>query len=272
VRWKAHQVAIFDCDSTLATIEGIDELCQDPKARQEIADLTDAAMAGEIPLEEVYGRRLEILHPTKAEIQQLTAAYQASAVPDAREVLEALHSFDVESWVVSGGLLEPVAAFSEWLGVPSDRIRAVGATYDPLVGNWWKPGAQPRYADHDGGELTTTSGKADVIRRSVKNPGRKLMIGDGVSDLAAAEAVDLFVGYSGVVARPNVVDEAPVVVQSTSLAPVLALILGPALVRELVDGPHDKVARTCLDAVDDGALRFNDTALAQRFDAGFSVG
>jgi phosphoserine phosphatase len=272
VNWKRHDVTVFDCDSTLASIEGIDELCTDPVARQQIADLTDAAMAGEIPLEEVYGRRLEILKPTQAEIVMLKTSYKASAVTDAREVLAALHDENNETWVVSGGLLEPVAEFAVWLGIPIERVRAVGATYDPLDGQWWEPGAQPRYADHSACHLTTTTGKADVIRSNVANPGRKIMVGDGVSDLAASDAVDLFVAYAGVIARPAVVEAAPVVITCESLAPMLALTVGPDRVHQMVDGPHDKVARSCLDAIADGALRFNDPELARRFQASASLG
>jgi len=48
----------FDCDSTLSTIEGIDELAALIGVGvdgAEIAALTERAMAGEIALEEVYG-------------------------------------------------------------------------------------------------------------------------------------------------------------------------------------------------------------------------
>jgi hypothetical protein len=71
--------------------------------------------------------------------------------------------------------------------------------------------------------LTTQNGKVDVIR-AARRPGlRAMLIGDGSSDLAAAHAVDCFVGYCGVVARPLVQANAPIVLSSASLAPVLLL-------------------------------------------------
>ena len=45
------RTVIFDCDSTLSAIEGIDELAVD--CREDVERLTDAAMRGRIPLEEV---------------------------------------------------------------------------------------------------------------------------------------------------------------------------------------------------------------------------
>ncbi len=258
-------MTLFDCDSTLSAVEGIDELADEPGHQEQIATLTEQAMDGEVPLEEVYGRRLELVGPTRHDIRGVRDSYKANAVPDAQAVIAALHHHDTETWIVSGGLLEPVVEFATWLGVPHERVRAVEAHFDPLDGEWWDGSTQPRYADHDRSELTTTDGKAEVIRRAVQSDGRRLFVGDGVSDLAAADEVDLFAAYAGVVSRPAVVDHAPVVITSPSLAPVLALALGPPRVRELVGGPHDDVARSCLDEIEGGALRFNDDALGQRF-------
>ena len=157
-------MTLFDCDSTLSEVEGIDELSSDPDHQEEIAALTDAAMEGRVPLEEVYGRRLSLVNPTQGEVRSVKSRYKSSAVPDAQAVITALHATEVETWIISGGLLEPVAEFATWLGVPHDRVRAVAAHFDPLDGDWWDGRNQPRYAQHGGGELTTTDGKADIIR------------------------------------------------------------------------------------------------------------
>lgn len=267
MRWRPYPVTLFDCDSTLSAVEGIDELSADPEDQRQIAALTESAMDGDVPLEDVYGRRLSLLNPTRNEIRDVKAKYKSAAVPDAQAVIAALDDAGAETWVISGGLLEPVAEFATWLGIPPDRVRAVETEFNPLDGDWWTSGSEPRYADHDKGHLTTTTGKAEVIRDSVSTTGRRMLIGDGVSDLAAASEVDLFVAYAGVVERPAVVDAAPVVITSATLAPVLALSLGPGRVRELVGGTHDVVAKTCLAAIDNGALRFNDEDLERRFTA-----
>ncbi len=265
MRWRSYPVTLFDCDSTLSACEGIDELSADARSQEAVAALTESAMEGDLPLEDIYGHRLSLLSPTKGEIRSVRSKYKSSAVPDAQAVIAALAESGTETWIISGGLLEPVVEFATWLGVPPDRVRAVEAHFDPLDGDWWDGRSEPRYATHDDGHLTTTNGKADVIRNSVTTEGRRLLVGDGVSDLAASTEVDLFVAYAGVVARAAVVSAAPVVIDSRSIAPVLALALGPQRVKELIGGPHDPVARTCLDAIEDGALRFNDDRLARRF-------
>lgn len=267
MRWRQYPVTLFDCDSTLSAVEGIDELPADSDRQEAVAALTDAAMDGTVPLEEVYGERLNLLNPTREQIRNVKNQYKSSVVPDAQAVIGALDDTGTETWIISGGLLEPVAEFATWLGIHPDRVRAVSTQFDPLAGDWWAGRSDPRYAEHDQGHLTTTSGKADVIRNTVASTGRKMLVGDGVSDLAASSEVDLFVAYAGVIARPAVVEVAPVVIESESIAPALALALGPARVKEMVAGPHGPVARTCLSAIEAGALRFNDRALEQRFAA-----
>lgn len=272
--WRPYSVTIFDCDSTLSAVEGIDELATEPDHREAIATLTDSAMAGDIPLEDVYGERLSLLQPRQIDVVSLRAQYKANAVPDAKAVIAALADVDNETWVVSGGLAGPVMEFATWLGFDPDRVKAVQAEFDPFEGDWWEASdghrkGKARYADYAKCHLTSSDGKADVIRSSVTTKGRKLFVGDGVSDLAAADAVDLFVAYAGVVDRPAVTEAARVVITSTTISPVLALALGPQEVKDMIGGPHDDVARACWDAIDDGALRFNDEKLAAKFDSSF---
>lgn len=272
--WRPYPVTIFDCDSTLSAVEGIDELATEPDHREAVSGLTDSAMAGEVPLEDVYGERLSLLKPTQADVVSVRNSYKANAVPDAKAIIAALNDAENETWIVSGGLAGPVIEFATWLGVDRDRVKAVEAQFDPFEGDWWvgdhgHRNGKARYADYDKGHLTSSDGKADVIRNLVTGRGRKLLVGDGASDLAAADAVDLFVAYAGVVDRPAVTEAAPVVITSATLSPILALALGPQEVKDMIGGPHDEVARACWDAIDDGAIRFNDEALAAKFDSSF---
>lgn len=233
-----------------------------------VTELTDRAMNGHVDLGNVYGERLRLLNPTRLEVQALREDYKAHVMPDAREVLAALVDEDVEPWIVSGGLLEPVIEFATWLDMDPLKVRAVGTQYDPLNGNWWERDNNlgDRYLDFHAGHLTQTTGKADVINASISRAGRRILIGDGMSDLKAAHSVDLFVAYAGVVNRPSVCSAAPVVIRSASLAPFLALALGPSRLKELLDDPkHGAVAGRCFDLVTDGAIEFNDGTLGDLF-------
>ena len=81
------RIVFFDVDSTLVTIEGIDVLAG---GNREIAKLTDAAMNGEIPLDQVYAKRLEMIRPTRAQVDALAQTYVSSITTGAKEMLAEL--------------------------------------------------------------------------------------------------------------------------------------------------------------------------------------
>ncbi len=268
MRWPASDAVAFDCDSTLTTVEGIDELALTLGKADEIGELTNAAMNGEIDLATVYGARLDLLEPTLNDVRGVRETYKRNVIPDARDTIAALQLHSVRTVVVSGGLYEPVLDFSTWLGIEPTDVRAVNSQYDPLVDDWWTAGGDSRYLDYHQGPLTQTKGKGELLDELFEAPRRSAMIGDGVSDLAAAESVDLFIAYAGVVNRPAVTQVAPAVIHSRELAPVLALTLGPALVAELQNHPElGLVAKSCVTLVDDGAITFNNADLERAFRA-----
>lgn len=207
------RTVLFDCDSTLSAIEGIDELAV--HCRDEVEQLTDAAMRGRIPLEEVYGRRLRLVQPTRAAVDALGREYVARLVPDAAETVAALHAAGVEVRIISGGLLPAVLAVARAVGVDAGRVAAVDITFN----------ADGSYAGFDAASaLTMSGGKLATIERwAVDRPA--MMVGDGTTDLEAKPVVDFFVAFAGVVERPNVVSAADAVVRANSLAPVLPLVL-----------------------------------------------
>ncbi len=243
--WPPFEAVIFDCDSTLSTVEGIDELARWAGKEAEVAALTERAMNGELPLEQVYTRRLEMINATRENVERLARLYRETLVPDARDVISALQADGRRVYIVSGGLAKGVRDFGVWLGVPEQRIHAVELEYNQLAGNWWEPWRHPagRNLDeqilaHDGGPLTIGKGKAEIIRRlRAGTRGRAILIGDGGSDLEAAGAVDLFVGFGGVTARPRVVAGSSVFIHSAGLAAILPL----ALARPLAPAGYEAV-------------------------------
>ena len=214
-RFVGFRSIIFDCDSTLVSIEGIDALAGE--RADEIRALTDAAMAGTIPLDEVYGRRLELIRPARDAVEALGQAYREALVPDAQETVAALRWLGKTVRILSGGLLPGVEAVARTLGLPSDAVAAVGIQFSPDGAYHGFDRASP---------LARSGGKAEAIR-AWGLPGPTLLVGDGATDLEARPAVDAFAAYTGVVHRPAVAAAADFVLSDPSLAPVLALAADP---------------------------------------------
>ena len=170
--WPFYQHVIFDCDSTLSAIEGIDVFAEDFDTQEKVVSLTDAAMSGVTPLDEVYGKRLELISPSKKAIGQLSKTYQNHMVDDTALVIGALQELGCEIYIVSGGLLEPVKEFGMTLGVSAGNIRAVDIQYDQLDGQWWKPQSRTEdqpYLAYRHSALAESHGKAEVINELLRN-------------------------------------------------------------------------------------------------------
>jgi phosphoserine phosphatase len=202
---------VFDCDSTLARIEGIDELAGPFAA--EISALTDAAMQGEVALEDVYGRRLAIIRPTRAQVEALGRDYVAALVPDAREAVAALLWLGKTVRILSGGVRPAVDDVARALGLPLEAVTAVGLDF----------AADGSYVGYDSASPVARSGGKTEVIRGWNLPRPSLLVGDGATDLEARPAVDAFAAYMGVAFRPAVAAGADFVLRGESLAPVLAL-------------------------------------------------
>jgi phosphoserine phosphatase len=274
MRWPHYEHIFFDCDSTLTAVEGIDVLADTVGKRRRVEVLTKAAMDGHLDLEDVYAKRLRTLRPTRQQILDIRRSYKRHIVEDAAHVVTALQTLGHKVYIISGGLAEPVIEFGISLGIPRDHIRAVGITYNELSGQWWERSAagDKRYMTHTEGALTISDGKAQIVRELLgEQRGRSLLIGDGNSDLKAGRAVDLFVGYGGVVARPVVVANAPVFIHCPSLAPLLALAGGPAGLRILSTGAmhHQTLSLKAQYLIHKGVVTFTNEHLATKFRAAF---
>jgi len=262
VRWPEFSHVVFDCDSTLSSVEGIDVLAQSLGLTDEVTTLTDAAMAGEVDLDDVYAARLGMLQPSKQAVAELRSAYKRHTVAGAREVIEALREIGTQVYIVSGGLAEPVEDFAVHLGIDVGNVRAVAARHDSLSGDWWKAAQGPideEYIGFEAGGLTRTDGKAEIITQLLgESSGLSMLVGDGASDLSAADAVDLFVGFGGVVRRARVAAEAAVYIDTPSLAPVLPIAAGPGGRHRLTTANSQSTFVEGTDLIADGHVSFRN--------------
>jgi phosphoserine phosphatase len=275
-RWATYDLIFFDCDSTLSTIEGIDELAKLKGKEERVGFLTDKAMNGELDLSEVYGKRLRAIRPTRGQLKAIEERYWETLVEDVQEVINALRFLDKHVYIISGGLLDAVRGFGRRLGIPPEDIRAVELEYNELSGEWWRynePHTQDEqtYLEYVEGPLTVSSGKPNIIQELAgEQNGRRFMIGDGSSDLATRDVVDLFVGYGGVVARDKVRQESDMFIMSASLAPVLPIVAGAYGYQKVVGTEHQAIFEKGLQLTKQ-QLEFNQDDLLTAFNNEFET-
>jgi len=215
-----YAAVVFDCDSTLSSIEGVDELASLLAAdmRAEIEELTCRAMAGELPLESVYAERLDRIRPHRRDLDRVGRLYIERAVPGARELVAALHALGKQVWIVSGGLRTAVMHLARHLGIPEGRVLAVETHHD-ASGRWLGYAAES--------PLAKSGGKPSVVAEIARGAGPSgvAMVGDGITDLEAAPHLRRFVAFGGVVRREPVFAAARVTCSDKDLMALLPLLV-----------------------------------------------
>ncbi len=206
----------FDCDSTLSRVEGIDELARRNGMFDQVAELTNAAMNGDLALEDVYENRLALIKPDRLSIEWLAQLYIDEVVAGARETVAALQGHGKQVHIVSGGLRQAILPLAKFLGVPLSQVHAVDIEFS------------------DGGDyqgfaksspLAKSGGKAQICRQIINGNGTLAMVGDGKTDLEAKSAGATVIGFGGVVAREAVRAQADFFVAGPDLSAVLRHLL-----------------------------------------------
>ncbi len=195
------KLLFIDCDSTLSQIEGIDELARlsDPAIFAEVVNLTDAAMNGEIPLAEVFRRRMDIIKPDRELVERVGRQYVETIVPGVEDFLAEARTLGWLPVIISGGFAPAILPLAKFLDIC--HVEAVPLYFNAL-------GEYSGYGDTY--PSTRNLGKNEIIRewKQAMLPSRTIMIGDGISDLETKPDVDLMIAFGGVVAREKVMDGA----------------------------------------------------------------
>jgi phosphoserine phosphatase len=238
-----YATVLFDCDSTLAAVEGIESLVESlvksgmgtsgDDLEQRVRVMTDQAMDGGTPLEDVFGARLELVRPSRADLEALGAIYTERAMPHGQELVAALRFLGKTVGIVSGGLMIPVAIFARHLGIDAAEVHAVDTLHDD-------DGA---YLDFDRqSPLARSGGKPAVLRAiGAARPGALALVGDGATDLEAALVPDTpcsrFIAYGGVHRRAGVFAAARVCCDTPDLAALLPLLCSTNEIERLASAP-----------------------------------
>jgi phosphoserine phosphatase len=194
----ATKLLLLDCDSTLSSIEGIDELgrLRGPATFQAVEDMTNAAMNGGTPMEAIFARRLELIRPTAAELAAIGTKYIATVEPTAQATLAQLRAAGWKIAIVSGGFTQAIRPLADFLGI--ERVEAVTLRFHP----------DGSYAGFDESCPTCKSKGKNVVARRLRAEHRAdlvVMVGDGASDLEVKGDADIVVGFGRYAQRPKVV-------------------------------------------------------------------
>jgi phosphoserine phosphatase len=201
----------LDMDSTLITMECIDEIADFAGRKAEVAAVTAAAMRGEIDWPQSLARRVSELAGLDAGVLERVYRERLRLTPGAEALLAAARGAGLATLLVSGGF----TYFTERL---RDRLGFTEAHGNELVVE------DGRLAGRVRGPLVDAEGKAAHVARLRGALGlareRVLAIGDGANDLPMMGEAGTSIAFR---AKPVVRSRASYALSHVGLEGVLAL-------------------------------------------------
>ena len=102
-RLADFRLLVMDMDSTLITIETIDELADLVGLKKEVAAITEQAMRGEIEYNESLTRRVAVLKDLEEHALQRVYEERVKLTPGAEKLISTAQSVGIKTLLVSGG-------------------------------------------------------------------------------------------------------------------------------------------------------------------------
>jgi len=205
---------VFDFDSTLVSVEGLDELFarsldHAPDREGRVAafrEVTDRGMAGEISAEESLARRISILEADRALVDAVGREISEKLTPSVERHLDFFRENAERIHVVSGG-------FEELILPTLDRI---GLGPSNLDAHRFRFGSDGKILGIDPGTALARGGKAEAVRALDTNGSTIWIVGDGATDLElrVRGLADHFVAFTENKHRDPVVARADSVARS----------------------------------------------------------
>jgi len=201
----------MDMDSTLITIECIDEIADLHGIGREVAAITAAAMRGEIDFRESLARRVALLAGLPAAALERVYDERLELSPGAERLLAGFRAVGARTLLVSGGFTYFTDRLRERLGFDGAASNTLEIVDGRLTGRLI-------------GTVVDAQGKAarfvEMKRQACAEGGIAVAIGDGANDLPMLRAADVSVAYR---AKPVVRAEATHAVNYCGLDAVLNL-------------------------------------------------
>lgn len=204
-------LVVMDMDSTAIEIECIDEIAVLAGVGEQVAEVTERAMQGELDFEQSLRQRVATLAGAEESILESVRS-TLPMMPELRELVATLHHYGWKVAIASGGF----TYFSDYLKQELQLVHAQSNTLEIVDG---------KLTGKVLGDVVDAQVKADILRELADQHEIALhntvAVGDGANDLVMLKTAGLGIAYH---AKPKVEAEAPAVIRQADLGGVMCIL------------------------------------------------
>ncbi|HEY3634606.1 MAG TPA: phosphoserine phosphatase SerB [Caldimonas sp.] len=217
----------FDMDSTLISIECVDEIADVVGKKAEVAAITEAAMRGEIAdYKESLRRRVALLRGVSVESLERVYDERLRLNPGAERLVAACKAAGLKTLLVSGGFTFFSDRVRDRLGIDFTRSNVLEIEDGALTGRGIEGGVLTgRLVEQPWGDICDGAEKRRMLLETCAelalHPSHAIAVGDGANDLPMMGAAGLSVAYH---AKPTVRAAARVAIDEGGLDRLLEVV------------------------------------------------
>jgi len=206
------RLVAMDMDSTLITIECIDEIADMQGLKAQVSEITEAAMRGELDFSESLRRRVALLAGLDAGALQRVYDERLRISPGGEAMLKAVQAAGIKTLLVSGGFTFFTERLGARLGLDYTHANVLEIADGKLTGRVV------------GGIVDAEEKKRTVERVCAElgiSPSQAVVMGDGANDLRMMGIAGLSVAFR---AKPVVRAQADVALNFSGLDGLLTIL------------------------------------------------
>jgi phosphoserine phosphatase len=183
---RAKKLLVADMDSTMITIECIDELADYAGIKPQIAEVTERAMRGELDFEAALDARVALLKGLEESAIDRCHAERVVLMPGARALIRTMKAHGARTVLVSGGFTVFADRVADAIGFDRALSNRLGLAEGVLDGTVARPivGAAAK--------RDTLIAERDALGLT---PAQTLAVGDGANDIPMIEEAGLGIAY-----------------------------------------------------------------------------
>ncbi len=183
---RRRKLLIADMDSTMITVECIDELADYAGIKPQIAEITERAMRGELDFEDALRSRVALLKGLSEDIVAQCLAERVKLMSGGKQLVDAVHANGGMAVLVSGGFTHFARPVGNILGFNRVIANRLGFTRGVLNGTV--------EGDIVGAETKKATLLSVIAEKGWKVP-ESMAVGDGANDIPMIETAGLGVAY-----------------------------------------------------------------------------